>query len=200
MTFSLPKLDYDINALAPHMSAETLEFHHGLHHQAYITNVNAMIKDTEFADKSLEEIIIATDHKPEKAGIFNNAAQTWNHNLFWKLLAPKGGGKMPPKLEAKVIEDFGSVEAFKEIFMQAGLTQFGSGWAWLALTKEGRLKVIQSPNAFNPLPLGKTVIFALDVWEHSYYIDYRNRRGDFMKAVLENLANWEYAEELLLKA
>lgn len=199
MSFHLPKLDYDINALAPHMSAETLEFHHGLHHQAYITNMNAMIEGTNLADKTLEEIIITASKDPAKAGLFNNAAQNWNHNLFWKLLTPKGG-RFPAKLEAKIVEDFGSVAAFKEAFTQAGLTQFGSGWAWLVLGKKGRLEVMKTPNAENPLPHGKTAIFALDVWEHSYYIDYRNRRGDFIKAVLESIANWDYAEELLLKA
>ncbi len=199
MSFSLPKLDYDINALAPHMSAETLEFHHGLHHQTYITNMNGMIEGTPLADKSLEEIVIESSKDSAKAGLFNNAAQNWNHNLFWKLLTPKGG-RFPSKLEAKICEDFGSVESFKEAFTQAGLTQFGSGWAWLTLNKSGRLEVMKTANAENPLPLGKTTIFALDVWEHSYYIDYRNRRGDFIKAVLNNIANWEYAEELLMKA
>ncbi|MFV0432275.1 MAG: superoxide dismutase [Alphaproteobacteria bacterium] len=199
MSFSLPKLDYDINALAPHMSAETLEYHHGLHHQAYITNMNAMIEGTPFADKPLEEIVIEASKDAAHSGLFNNAAQNWNHNLFWKLLTPNGG-QMPGKLEEKITEDFGSVNAFKEMFTQAGLTQFGSGWAWLVLNKEGKLEVMKTPNAENPLPYGKTAIFALDVWEHSYYIDYRNRRGDFIKAVLENIANWEYAQELLLKA
>ncbi len=199
MSFSLPQLDYDINALAPHMSAETLEFHHGLHHQAYISNMNGMIEGTPLADKSLEEIVIEASKDPAHAGLYNNAAQHWNHNLFWKLLTPNGG-KMPNKLEQKIIEDFGSVEAFKEAFTQAGMTQFGSGWAWLVLNKEGKLEVAKTPNAENPLTHGKTTIFALDVWEHSYYIDYRNRRADFIKAVLDNIANWEYAEELLLKA
>lgn len=199
MSFSLPKLDYDINALAPFMSAETLEYHHGLHHQAYITNMNGMIEGTPLADKPLEEIVIEASKNPAQAGLFNNAAQNWNHNLFWKLLTPKGG-KIPGKLEEKIIADFGSVAAFKDAFTQAGLTQFGSGWAWLVLNKEGKLEVMKTPNAENPLTKGKTAIFALDVWEHSYYIDYRNRRGDFIKAVIENIANWEYAEQLLLNA
>lgn len=199
MSFTLPKLDYDINALAPFMSAETLEYHHGLHHKAYITNMNGMIEGTPLADKPLEEIVIESSKNPAQAGLFNNAAQNWNHNLFWKLLTPKGG-KMPGKLEEKITQDFGSVAAFKDAFTQAGMTQFGSGWAWLVLNKAGKLEVMKTPNAENPLPQGKTAIFALDVWEHSYYIDYRNRRADFIKAVIENIANWEYSEQLLLNA
>ncbi len=199
MTFKLPSLDYDLSALAPHMSAETLEYHHGLHHQAYITNTNNFISGTPLEGKSLEEIIHVTAGDATQVGLFNNAAQAWNHNVFWKLLAPNGG-KFPSKLEAKITEDFGSIDAFKEQFIATGMAQFGSGWAWLVLNGEGKLEVMKTPNAHNPLTAGKKVVFALDVWEHSYYIDYRNRRADFIKAVLDHIANWEYAQELLLKA
>ncbi len=198
MTFKLPNLDYAATALEPYMSAETLEFHHGLHHNAYITNTNNMVAGTAFEGKSLEEIILATAGDATQIGLFNNAAQSWNHAISWKLLSPKGG-KMPNKLEAKIIEDFGSVDAFKEAFLQAGMTQFGSGWAWLVLNN-GKLEIMKTANAHNPLPEKKSVVFTIDVWEHAYYIDYRNRRADFLKAILDNIANWEYAEELMLKA
>jgi len=196
MTFELPKLDYSNDALAPIMSAETLDLHHGKHHQTYITNLNKFIKDTEMEDKSLEDIIKSSSKDNSKAGIFNNASQHWNHNLFWKCMKPKGGGKLPSRLEKKLIEDFGSVDKFKEDFKQAGITQFGSGWCWLSLNND-KLIVTKTANAANPLIDNIKPILGCDVWEHSYYIDYRNRRPEYLDKFVENLIDWEFVESLL---
>ena len=197
MPFELPKLNYENDALAPIMSAETLEFHHGKHHQTYITNLNNLTKDTDLANASLEDIITNTSGDASKAGIFNNAGQHWNHIMFWQCMKPNGGGAMPSELENRIISDFGSVDKFKEDFIQAGVTQFGSGWAWLAIDN-GKLVVTKSANASNPLVEGMTPIFGCDVWEHSYYIDFRNRRPDYLKAFLDNLANWEFVASQLV--
>jgi len=170
MTFELPKLNYPKNALSPAMSEETLDLHHGKHHQTYITNLNNLIKDTELAQASLEEIITKTAKDTSKAGIFNNAGQHWNHILFWNCMKPKGGGSMPAQLEKRIISDFGSTDKFKEDFIQAGTTQFGSGWAWLAI-HNGKLVVTKTANASNPLVDNMKPIFGCDVWEHSYYVD-----------------------------
>ena len=196
MSFELPKLSYGNDALAPIMSAETLEFHHGKHHQTYITNLNNLTKDTELSGASLEEIITKTSGDASKAGIFNNAGQHWNHIMFWQCMKPNGGGSMPSELESRIVSDFGSVEKFKEDFIQAGVTQFGSGWAWLAIDN-GKLVVAKSANASNPLVDGMTPIFGCDVWEHSYYIDFRNRRPDYLKAFVDSLANWEFVASQL---
>ena len=196
MTFELPKLDYANDALSPAMSSETLEFHHGKHHQTYVTNLNNLIQGTDLENKSLEEIVVASSKNPDQSGIFNNAGQHWNHILFWQCMKPNGGGPMPSKLESKIIEDFGSVDSFKEEFIKAGTTQFGSGWAWLA-NNNGKLVVTKTANASNPLVDGMQPIFGCDVWEHSYYIDYRNKRPDYLKAFLDKLANWEFVESLL---
>ena len=197
MPFELPKLNYENDALAPIMSAETLEFHHGKHHQTYITNLNNLTKDTDLANASLEDIITNTSGDASKAGIFNNAGQHWNHIMFWQCMKPNGGGAMPSELENRIISDFGSVDKFKEDFIQAGVTQFGSGWAWLAIDN-GKLVVTKSSNASNPLVDGMKPIFGCDVWEHSYYIDFRNRRPDYLKAFLDNLANWEFVASQLV--
>ena len=162
MTFSLPNLNYAKNALSPNMSEETLDLHHGKHHQTYITNLNNLIKDTPFANSTLEEIIKQTAKDASKAGIFNNAGQHWNHILFWNCMKPKGGGAMPAELEKRIIADFGSVEKFKEDFIQAGITQFGSGWAWLAI-QNGKLVVTKTANASNPLVDNMKPIFGCDV-------------------------------------
>ena len=196
MGFELPKLDYTNDALAPIMSAETLDLHHGKHHQTYITNLNKFIKDTEMEDMSLEDIIKSSSKDNSKAGIFNNASQHWNHNLFWKCMKPKGGGKLPSRLEKKLIEDFGSVDKFKEDFKQAGITQFGSGWCWLSLNND-KLIVTKTANAANPLIDNIKPILGCDVWEHSYYIDYRNRRPEYLDKFVENLIDWEFVESLL---
>ena len=196
MTHSLPKLDYANEALAPIMSAETLDLHHGKHHQTYITNLNNFIKDTNMANMSLEEIISESSKDKSKAGIFNNASQHWNHNLFWKCMKPNGGGQLPPRLENRIVSDFGSVDQFKQDFKQAGITQFGSGWCWLSIN-DGKLVVTKTANAANPLIENMKPILGCDVWEHSYYIDYRNRRPDYLDKFIENLINWEFVESLL---
>ena len=196
MAFELPKLDYANSALSPIMSEETLDLHHGKHHQTYITNLNNFIKDTDMANKSLEEIIVDSSKDKTKAGIFNNASQHWNHNLFWKCMKPSGGGKIPPKLEKRIVDDLGSVEQFKKDFIQAGTTQFGSGWCWLSVSN-GKLVVTKTANAANPLIENMKPILGCDVWEHSYYIDYKNRRPEYLNNFVEKLINWEFVESLL---
>ena len=196
MVFQLPKLDYSKSSLSPHMSEETLDLHHGKHHQTYITNLNNLIKNSGLENSSLEEIVKKTSADTSKIGIFNNAGQHWNHILFWKCMKPKGGGALPGKLEKRINSDFGSVDKFKEQFIQAGVTQFGSGWAWLAIDK-GKLIVTKTANASNPLVNNMKPILGCDVWEHSYYVDYRNRRPDYLKSFIENLVNWEFVESQL---
>ena len=196
MTFELPSLPYASDALAPYMSSETLDFHHGKHHQTYVTNLNNLVKDSDMQDASLEDIVIKSSKDASMAGIFNNAGQHWNHILFWQCMKPNGGGAMPSELEKRISSDFGSVDQFKEAFVQAGTTQFGSGWAWLAIDN-GKLVVTKSANASNPLVEGMKPILGCDVWEHSYYIDYRNKRPDYLKAFLDNLVNWEFVSSHL---
>ena len=202
MAFELPALPYDKAGLAPHMSAETLEFHHGKHHQAYVTALNNFVKDKpELQGKSLDDIVKMSYGKPDMAAVFNNAGQHWNHILFWNCMKPKGGGALPGRLEQKIVADFGGLAQFKDAFKTAGATQFGSGWCWLVVGKDGKLKVSKTPNGENPLAqTGETAILGCDVWEHSYYIDYRNRRPDYLTAFVENLVNWEYVDSLLAKA
>ena len=197
MTHELPKLNYSNDALSPIMSQETLELHHGKHHQTYITNLNNFIKDTEMTEMSLEDIITKSSEDSSKVGIFNNASQHWNHNLFWKCMKPNGGGNIPSKLEKKIIEDFESIEKFKNDFKQAGIKQFGSGWCWLSLQND-KLVVSKTANAANPLIQNMKPILGCDVWEHSYYIDYRNRRPEYLDKFVENLVDWEFVESLLI--
>tara|TARA_Y100001935_G_scaffold227512_1_gene205866 strand:+ start:36 stop:629 length:594 start_codon:yes stop_codon:yes gene_type:complete len=196
MTYELPKLDYSKDALSPIMSEETLDLHHGKHHQTYITNLNNFIKGTDMENMSLEKIIINSSKDNSKAGIFNNASQHWNHNLFWKCMKPNGGGNIPPKLEKRIITDFGSVDEFKKEFKNAGVTQFGSGWCWLSINN-GKLLITKTPNAENPLIKNMKPILGCDVWEHSYYIDYRNKRPEYLDKFVEHLINWEYVDSLL---
>ena len=196
MTFELPSLPYANDALAPYMSSETLDFHHGKHHQTYVTNLNNLVKDTDMQDSSLEEIVVKSSKDSSMAGIFNNAGQHWNHILFWQCMKPNGGGSMPSELESRITSDLGGIDQFKEAFVQAGTTQFGSGWAWLAIDN-GKLVVTKSPNASNPLVDGMKPILGCDVWEHSYYIDYRNKRPDYLKAFLDSLVNWEFVASQL---
>ena len=180
MTFTLPNLPYAYDALAPHMSKETLEYHHDKHHQAYVTNGNNLLKGTEFEGKSLEEIVKGSFGK--NAPLFNNAGQHYNHLHFWNWMKPNGGGsKLPGRLEKKINEDLGGLEKFKTDFAAAGVGQFGSGWAWLSV-KNGKLEISKTPNGENPLVHGATPILGVDVWEHSYYIDYRNRRPDYPRS------------------
>ena len=196
MTFELPKLDYSNNALSPIMSEETLDLHHGKHHQTYITKLNEFIKDTDMIDMSLEEIILKSFKEKNMTGLFNNASQHWNHNLFWKCMKPNGGGNIPKKLEKRLISDFGSVDNFKNEFKNAGITQFGSGWCWLSISKD-KLIITKTANAINPLIDDIKPILGCDVWEHSYYIDYRNRRPEYLDKFLNNLVNWEFVDSLL---
>jgi Fe-Mn family superoxide dismutase len=199
MAFELPALPYTTAALAEiGMCQETLELHHGKHHQAYVTALNGFVeKDAALQGKSLEEIIKLSYNKPEMAPVFNNAGQHWNHNLFWQNMSATGG-KVPGKLEAKLTQDFGSVQAFKDAFKAAGIGQFGSGWAWLVQGTDGKLKVTKTPNGSNPLATGEgKALLGLDVWEHSYYLDFRNRRPDYITNWLEKIANYEFAEAQL---
>ncbi|RPE71567.1 Fe-Mn family superoxide dismutase [Pacificibacter maritimus] len=193
MAFSLPDLPYAHDALADlGMSAETLEFHHDLHHNAYVTNGNAAIAGTEWEGKSLEEIIVGTYDKSSVAqnGIFNNISQLWNHNQFWEMMGPNQTA-MPGELEKALVESFGSVDEFKKQFSAAGAGQFGSGWAWLVKDTDGSLKVTKTENGVNPLCFGQTTLLGCDVWEHSYYIDFRNKRPVYLTNFLEKLVNWE---------
>ncbi|MEQ8965307.1 MAG: superoxide dismutase [Azospirillaceae bacterium] len=199
MAFELPDLPYGYDSLAPYMSRETLEYHHDKHHNTYVTTLNKLVEGTEFAGKGLEDIVKGSFGDASKQAIFNNAGQAWNHNHFWNWMKPNGGGSIPGELEKKLVEDFGSIDKFKEEFTQAGVTQFGSGWCWLVLDG-GKLKVTKTPNAENPLAHGQTTLLGCDVWEHSYYLDYRNRRPDYLKAFLDSLVNWEYVAELYSKA
>ncbi len=186
MAFTLPPLPYAMDALAPHISRETLEYHYGKHHNAYVTNLNKLIADTEFADLSLEEII-----KQSTGGIFNNAAQTWNHTFYWHCLSPNGGGEPKDQLADAIVKAFGSFDAFKEKFTQAAITTFGSGWAWLAQDDAGELQIISTSNADTPMAKGKKALLTCDVWEHAYYIDYRNARPDYVNAFW-SLVNWDF--------
>jgi Fe-Mn family superoxide dismutase len=199
MGYELPALPYDYKALEPHISASTLEFHHDKHHAAYVTNYNNMIKDTELSDKSIEEVIKATFNDSSKAGIFNNAAQAWNHTFYWNSMKPGGGGTPTGALLDKINADFGSFDKLKEAFKQAGATQFGSGWAWLVL-ENGTLKVTKTPNAENPLHHGQTPLLTMDVWEHAYYLDFQNKRPAYIDAFFDSLVNWDFVAENLAAA
>ncbi len=199
MAFELPSLPYSHTALAARgMCQETLELHHGKHHQAYVTALNGFVTaNAALQGKTLEEIVKLSHGDTSLAGVFNNAGQHWNHMIFWQNMAPTGGA-MPGKLEAKIIADFGSVAAFKDAFKTAATTQFGSGWAWLVLAADGKLKTAKTPNGSNPLATGEgKVLLGCDVWEHSYYLDFRNRRPDYVTNWLDNLANYEYAASQL---
>ena len=199
MAFELPDLPYDYEALAPYMSAKTLHLHHDKHHQAYVTNLNNLIEGTEFAGKSLEDIVTGSYGDAAKQGIFNNAGQHWNHNLFWRIMRKGGGGSPGGELAKRIDDAFGSFDAFKEQFKTAGVTQFGSGWAWLAV-QDDQLKVLKTPNGENPLVHGMRPILGVDVWEHAYYVDYENRRPEYLAAFLNNLVNWDEVEAELHKA
>ncbi|HEV2300043.1 MAG TPA: superoxide dismutase [Stellaceae bacterium] len=199
MGFELSRLPFPKDALEPHMSAKTLDFHHGKHHQAYVTALNELIKGQPLEHRPLEEILKATYKDAAKAVLFNNAAQVWNHSFFWDSLTPKGGGAPSGDLAAAIERDCGGVAKFKEAFKAAALGQFGSGWAWL-VAERGRLKVLATPNAVNPLAAGQTALLCCDVWEHAYYLDFQNRRPDFVQSFLDHLANWEFAARNLARA
>jgi Fe-Mn family superoxide dismutase len=183
----LPELPYAKDALAPHISAETIEFHYGKHHAAYVANLNKLIAGTEYADASLEDIV-----KKASGGLFNNAAQVWNHTFYWNCLSPKGGGEPTGALAEAINKSFGSFAAFKEKMSAAAVTQFGSGWAWLVKNADGSLAIEQTANAGTPLKDGKKPILTIDVWEHAYYVDYRNARPAYVEAFWK-LVNWQFA-------
>ncbi|PKM16085.1 MAG: superoxide dismutase [Fe] [Gammaproteobacteria bacterium HGW-Gammaproteobacteria-2] len=186
MAIELPALPYARDALAPHISAETIDFHYGKHHQAYVTNLNNLIKDSDYADLSLEEIIAKA-----QGGMFNNAAQIWNHSFYWNCLSPTGGGEPSGKLADAINKAFGSFEQFKEQFTQTALTTFGSGWAWLVQRADGNLALVSTSNASTPLTGPDHALLTCDVWEHAYYIDYRNARPKYVEAFW-NLINWDF--------
>jgi Fe-Mn family superoxide dismutase len=195
MEHKLPPLPYAMDALQPHISKETLEFHYGKHHQAYVTNLNNLIKGTEFENASLEDIA-----RKASGGIFNNAAQVWNHTFYWHSLKPNGGGEPKGDLADAIKRDFGSYEEFAKKFTEAGTTQFGSGWAWLVLNKDKKLEVTKTSNADLPMKHGQKALLTMDVWEHAYYIDYRNARPKYIETYLKSLVNWDFGLENLKKA
>ena len=191
MAISLPELPYGKDALAPHISSNTLDFHYGKHHKAYVDNLNKLITGTDLAEKSLEEIIKISVGDSAKAGIFNNAAQIWNHSFYWQCLKKSGGGSPTGAIAAKINAAWGSYDKFAEELKNAGVTQFGSGWAWLVL-EDGQLKITKTANADTPLAHGQKPLLTIDVWEHAYYLDYQNRRPDYLTAVIQNLINWDF--------
>ena len=191
MPHTLPELPYAKTALAPHISAETLDYHYGKHHQTYVTNLNNLIPGTEFEKMSLEEIVMKSS-----GGIFNNAAQIWNHTFYWHSLSPQGGGEPTGALGDAINKTFGSFDEFKKIFTQTALTTFGSGWAWLVKNKDGSLAIVSTSNAACPLTAGQKPLLTCDVWEHAYYVDYRNARANYV-AAFWNLVNWDFAAKNL---
>lgn len=199
MAFELPPLPYAQDALEPHYSSRTLEFHHGKHHAAYVNNLNGLIDGTAHASKTLEEIVNATAGDASQTGVFNNAAQIWNHTFFWNSMKAGGGGAPTDDLATAIDNDFGSFTAFSEAFIKAATTRFGSGWGWL-VRKDGKLQVISTPNAETPMTQGATPLLTVDVWEHAYYLDYQNRRPDFLQTFLKELVNWDFAAANLAKA
>jgi superoxide dismutase, Fe-Mn family len=193
---TLPPLPYAEHALEPVISAKTLSFHYGKHHKTYVETLTKAIGGTEYADMPLDQIVKATAGKPDKASIFDNAAQHWNHSFYWKCLKPNGGGEPSAALKKRIDESFGSVGACKKEFSAAAVAQFGSGWAWL-VSDGGKLKIAKTSNAENPLSTGATALLTIDVWEHAYYLDYQNKRVDHVNAVLDKLINWEFAAKNL---
>jgi Fe-Mn family superoxide dismutase len=196
MAITLPELPYPEDALSPHISGKTLEFHYGKHHNAYVVNANKLLEGTDLAKEALETIIKKTAGDSSKQAIFNNVAQVWNHSFYWKCMKPGGGGPPTGAIAQKIDADFGSFEKFSEAFKNAGATQFGSGWAWLVL-KDHKLQVMKTANADTPLAQGLKPLLTVDVWEHAYYLDYQNRRPDYLKAFVEMLINWDFVNSQL---
>ena len=197
--FTLPPLPYAENALDPVISANTLSFHYGKHHKAYVDNLNNLAKGTEYESAPLEKVIRDTAGKADKMGLFNNSAQVWNHTFYWNCLKGGGGGKPTGKIAQMIESDLGGYDKFRTDFIQAGTTQFGSGWAWLSVAN-GKLQITKTPNGENPLVHGATPILGVDVWEHSYYIDYRNARPKYLEAFWDSLVNWEHVEQMFAAA
>ncbi len=191
MSFELPSLPYEMDALEPHISKRTLEFHYGKHHKAYVDKLNGLVEGTEFAEMSLEDIVCKSD-----GGLFNNAAQTWNHTFYWNSLSPNGGGEPTGDLMKAIVDAFDSFDEFKEKFTNAGLTQFGSGWAWLIKNQNNELEIVATGNAGNPLTDGKTPLLTCDVWEHAYYLDTQNARPKYLENYWQ-LVNWDFVAENL---
>jgi len=196
MSINLPDLPYAKDALAPHISAQTLDFHYGKHHNAYVINLNALIEGTDLADDTLEDIIKKTANDNAKAGIFNNAAQVWNHSFYWESMTANGGGAPSGAIAEKISADFGSYDNFCEELKKAGLTQFGSGWAWLVL-KDNKLEIMKTSNADTPIAHGIKPLLTVDVWEHAYYLDYQNGRGNYLDVFLSKLVNWDFVNAQL---
>jgi Fe-Mn family superoxide dismutase len=196
-TFTLPPLPYDKAALEPHISAKTFEFHHGKHHKAYVDKANELVKGTPLEGAPLEKAVI--ESKKQGGPLFNNIGQIYNHNIFWLSMAPNAGGTPTGAISEKINAAFGDFEKFKEQFVAGGVGQFGSGWVWL-VASGGKLEIVKTANADTPLTDGKTPLLVCDVWEHAYYLDYQNRRADFVKVFIEKLANWTFANEQLAKA
>jgi superoxide dismutase, Fe-Mn family len=191
--FTLMALPYADNALAPVVSPNTIGFHYGKHHKTYVDNLNNLVKGTEFEGKSLEEIVTATAGKADKAPLFNNSAQIWNHDFYWKSMKPNGGGVPTGKVADRINESFGSFEEFKKQLSATTVSQFGSGWGWLVADAAGKLKVVKTGNAEVPMTQGLKPLLTIDVWEHAYYLDHQNRRADYVNAVIDKLLNWEFA-------
>jgi len=196
MAIILPELTYPKDALAPYISEKTLDFHYGKHHNTYVVNVNKLIEGTDLANETLENIINKTVGDSSKSGIFNNAAQVWNHTFYWHSMKPKGGGPPTGAIADKIKADFGSYDKFAEEFKNAGITQFGSGWVWLVV-KNGKLEVMKTSNADTPIAHGLKPVLTVDVWEHAYYLDYQNRRPDYLDAFIKNLVNWDFANSCI---
>jgi Fe-Mn family superoxide dismutase len=193
MSFKLPELPYALNALVPHMSQETLEYHHGKHHNAYVNNLNNMIKGTPSENMSLEEIILSSE-----GPMFNNAAQIWNHTFFWNCLSPKGGGVPSGEIAKLIDQKWGNFEAFKEDFTKSAIANFGAGWTWLVKGKDNQLAILNTSNAQTPMKTGSIALLTVDVWEHAYYIDYRNERPKFINSFWA-LTNWDFVNQNLIK-
>jgi superoxide dismutase, Fe-Mn family len=199
MSYKLPALPYDYNALEPYLSKSTLEFHHDKHHAAYVSKFNQAVEGTDWEQMPIEAVIQAISQKPDQAAVFNNAAQAWNHTFYWNSMKPGGGGMPSGALMQKIEADFGSFEKFAAEFKDAGATQFGSGWAWLVLDN-GTLKVTKTSNAENPLSQGQIPLLTMDVWEHAYYLDYQNKRPDYIGTFLDKLVNWDFVAQNLAAA
>jgi len=196
MPVVLPDLPYDKDALAPHITSRTLNFHYGKHHQAYVENLNKLVEGTDLVGESLEIIIRKTTGNSDKAGIFNNAAQVWNHTFYWRSMKPGGGGSSTGPIAQKIASDLGGHDKFVQEFKNAALTQFGSGWAWLVL-RDGELKIMKTSNADTPIAHGLKPLLTVDVWEHAYYLDYQNRRGDYLDSFIKDLINWDFVNSNL---